>query len=112
MKQNTKWRCFIVLAPLILIRACLVPEDLIPGINPVNPFKIYSDTSYGASNDIKILPVKKFPNQALMINYQDLLDHHLLNALLVPTEEPWSGSYFSLWLGGISGRWQENFITL
>ena len=104
--------CFVFLS-FSFFYFCLLREELIPGINGLDVHQIEGTLQLQKFNGIDGLPLEDLPGKRLLVNYGDLLKNNLLNTVLLPARQPWSGSFFPSWLGGVSGRWQDfSFIRI
>jgi inner membrane protein len=89
----------------------IVREELIPSINGVDVYKIEPTLSMGGKHGLRELPTEDLPGKRLIVNYNELRQLHLFNEVLIPKKIPWSGSFFPVWLGGATGRWQEPYLA-
>ena len=58
------------------------------------------------------IPLDLLPDQHLVTRLDDLRARHLFDRELVPSQPPWSSSFFPWWYGGEAGRWQESRAVL
>ncbi|MEO5970836.1 MAG: metal-dependent hydrolase [Bdellovibrionia bacterium] len=89
----------------------LLREELIPGMNGVDVHKIDASFLREKINGADSIPVEDIPGKRLLVNYKDLVKNNLLNTVLMPARQPWSGAFFPSWLGGVSGRWQDLYLV-